>query len=75
MNKDQYTPEQVKDIKEREAKALSMLKELQLTPAAMIVKENLGNDVFGDRMIPYLQDIKYSKDNLIVSPLQPNAIK
>ncbi len=55
-----YTPEQVEDIKAREKKALAYLKELELTPACQIVKQNIGDDVFGDRLYPYLADIKYT---------------
>lgn len=54
-----YTPQQVEDIKEREAKGLAYLKELELTPAAQVYKQNLGNDVFVDKIVPFLQDIKY----------------
>lgn len=55
-----FTPEQVKDIQEREAKALAYLKELQLTPAAQLSKISLGNDVFADKVVCYLNDTKYS---------------
>ena len=60
----EYTPEQVKDIKERELKGLEMLKELQLSPACQIYKVNLGNDTFGDKLHPYLADIKYNDKEL-----------
>lgn len=59
MNKE-LTEEQVKDIKEREAKALEALKELELTPAAIVYKQNIGNDMFADKITPYLQDTKYA---------------
>lgn len=55
-----FTPEQVEDVKAREAKALAYLKELQLTPAAQISKVNMGNDVFADKLVCYLNDTKYS---------------
>lgn len=58
----EYTKEQIKDIKEREAKALEMLKELELTPAAQIYKINAGNDIFADKVQPYLQDLKYKDE-------------
>ena len=67
MNQDQYTKEQQKDIEDRVAKAQEALKELQLQPAAQIYKINMGDDVFGDRLIPYLQDLKYSPT---LSPIQ-----
>ena len=60
---DKYTPEQVTDITTRETKALAALKELQLTPAAQIYKVNIGNDIFADKLVPYLADIKYIKQN------------
>lgn len=62
-----YTPEEVKDIQEREAKALAALKELQLTPAASVQKVNIGGDVFADKLIPFLKDIKFET---VVSPIQ-----
>ena len=55
-----YTPEQVSDIKEREAKALAILKELQLSPASQLAFENDGNDLFGIKLYPYLADTKYT---------------
>ncbi len=56
---EKYTEEQIKDVEEREAKALAFLKELQLTPAAVVQKTNIGNDIFVDKVVCYLQDIKY----------------
>ena len=55
----QYTEEQKKDILEREAKAIETLKELQLTPSAYVMKTNLGDDTFVDKVIPYLKDTKF----------------
>lgn len=63
-----YTEEQIADIKEREEKGLSALKELHLTPGAVISKQNLGNDVFGDRVQPYLQDTKYAEKKVADKP-------
>ncbi len=71
---EKYTDEQIKDVQEREAKALEVLKELQLSPAAVVHKVNLGDDVFADKVQPYLRDIKYSKPE-IVSPIQVEDIK
>lgn len=63
-----YTKEQIKDVEEREAKALAYLKELELTPAGAIRYENIdGQDMFVTRVIPYLQDTKY-QDKAIKSP-------
>lgn len=57
----EYTEEMKKDIQEREAKALDYLKSLDLTPAAILNKVNLGQDVFADKVTPFLQDTKYAK--------------
>lgn len=58
-----YTPEEIKDVQEREAKALAYLTELQLTPSAQFSMENLnGEDIFGIRCRPYLQDLKFRED-------------
>lgn len=57
-----YTPEQVKDIQVREKKALEYLKSLQLSPAAQVVKVRMTgpDDVFMDKVTPYLADTKYT---------------
>lgn len=59
-----YTPEQVSDIEAREKKALEALKELQLTPAAAVQKSRLtttnGEEVWVDKITPFLQDTKYA---------------
>lgn len=59
---DNYTEEQRKDILEREKKALEALKKLQMTPASVIYKMNMGDDVFADKVQPYLRDIKYKRN-------------
>lgn len=71
-----FTPAQIADIQEREKKALDFLKELQLTPAAIVTKEKIGHDtgkeVWADVVIPYLQDFKFtdaSKDEGIPTSL------
>lgn len=58
---EKYTEKQMDDIKAREKEALEALKRLNLTPACQIFKEHLDTqgDVFGDRLYPYLQDVKY----------------
>jgi len=56
-----YTKEQIEDITKREKEALEALKKLELTPAAQVSKQNIGNDVFVDKVVCYLQDIKYLK--------------
>lgn len=53
------TPEQLKDIQEREKKAIEVLQDLKLTPAAQIFYENNGTDGFITRVKPYLQDTKF----------------
>lgn len=63
----QYDESQIADIKEREAKALAFLKELQLTPACHIQMVNIGDDTFAPKLYPYLNDLKFSSKP---SPLQ-----
>lgn len=63
-----YTSEQVKDIEAREKEALETLKKLELTPACQIIKVNLDDDVFADRLYPYLADTKYSKKEVRTEP-------
>ena len=60
-NMNKYTPEQIKDIEEREKKALEALKSLELTPAAVLSKMNVGDDMFVDKVTPYLRDTKYAE--------------
>lgn len=57
-----YTEEMKKDIQTREKKALQCLKDLELTPAAQVYKQNIGNDMFVDKVTPYLQDLKYKEN-------------
>ncbi len=65
----ELTKEQQLDIANRVKEAHEVLKKLDLTVACQIAKENLGNDVFGDRLYPYLQDTKYSgKGEAVKSP-------
>ncbi len=65
---EKYSEAQVQDIREREKKALEMLKELQLTPAVSMQWHNTGNDVFGVHPVPFLQDLKFTAQ---ASPIQP----
>lgn len=57
------TKEQEEDIKNREAKALEMLKELELSPQAVVYAVLIDPEqgIFGTKVIPYLQDTKFSK--------------
>lgn len=59
----EYTKEQVKDITEREKKCLEFLKEMEMSPAAQVYKQNIGNDMFVDKVTPYLQDIRYKHES------------
>lgn len=67
MNSQDYSPEQRADIEKRveEAKAFLILKKLQ--PAVIMQSINIGDDVFGMKPIPYLQDTLYQN---VVSPIQ-----
>lgn len=58
-----YNEEQKKDIKERTNKAIEVLNELNLAPQAQVSKAIVntqdGQELFADRVQPYLQDTKY----------------
>lgn len=69
-----FTPEQIADIKEREAKGLQALKDLQLTPAAIIQKANIGNDGFIDQVTPYLRDTKFAPIPSTNPEVNPDAV-
>lgn len=56
----EYSDEQIKDIKKREEAALAFLKNVQLTPAVQMYAMNVGNDTFGFKPVPFLQDTKYT---------------
>lgn len=71
----ELTNDQQKDIALRVKEAHDYLKANDLQVACQIVKENLGNDVFGDRLYPYLQDTKFSTEKGVKSPLQDEFIK
>lgn len=58
---EKYSKEEIKDIKDREKKCLEFLKEMDMTSAAQVYKQNIGNDVFVDKVTCYLQDIRYDK--------------
>jgi hypothetical protein len=58
-----YTKEQEQDIEERVKKAVDFLAELQLGVSAQVVAQNMGNDVFGTKVYPYLQDLKYKNES------------
>lgn len=59
-----YSEAEIKDIKEREARALKVLGELFLTPAICMQAVNIGNDTFAMKPMPYLQDTLYSKSSV-----------
>lgn len=65
-----YTEEEVKDIQDREKLCLDFLKDNQMTPAASIQKVNMGKDVFGDKLIPFLRDMKFNQPESQPSPIQ-----
>lgn len=67
-----YTKEQVEDIKARELKALAFLKDLQLTPSVSMQFVNMGDDNFGIKPIPFLQDFKYTPTS---SPIQHDDLE
>lgn len=56
-----YTDAQIAEITVREKKALDILRGMDLTPSAVMQKVNLGNDIFADKVVPYLQDLRYAE--------------
>lgn len=68
----EYTKEMVADIKEREAKALTLLQELQLSPAVSMQMVNVGDDNFAIKPIPYLMDTKFTPTS---SPIQQDDLE
>ena len=58
---EKYTKDEIKDIEDREKKCLTFLKEMDMTPAAQVYKQNIGNDMFVDKVTCYLRDIRYDK--------------
>lgn len=71
MQPNEYTEEQKKDITDRVEKARVALKDLHLQPACMPNMQNMGDDVFGIKLIPYLQDTLYMPKK---SPIQPENL-
>lgn len=59
MNPQDLTSDQRKDIEDRVAKAKKALEDLQLKPTASVQSVNLGDDVFAQKVIVYLQDSKF----------------
>ena len=67
----EYIKEQIEDIKVRSQKAVDFLKELELQPAAQMLPQNMGNDIFGLKLTPFLQDTKFTK----IDTSEPEAPK
>lgn len=59
MDVDQLSKEQREDIEERVAKAKKVLEDLQLRPTAGVQVVNMGDDVFAQKIVVYLADLKY----------------
>jgi hypothetical protein len=68
---DQYTKEQIKEVQEREKKALEYLKENHLSPAAVVQKVRVGDDMFVDKVTPYLRDTRYAS---VESPIKNDEL-
>lgn len=72
----EYTPEQIADADERQSKGMQLLKDLQLTPAALVEKIHIGHNVFSDKVTAFLQDTKYSKvetpEDSLPTPYEPS---
>lgn len=56
----EYTKEQLEDIKLRGEKVVEFIKSMELEIAAQISAQNVGNDVFGLKVKPYLRNTKYT---------------
>ena len=63
-----YTEEQIKDIKERVGKATEFIKSLELEFKAQVGAVNLGDDTFALKVQPFLKDTKYEP---IATPTEP----
>lgn len=66
MNPSDYSEDMKADINERVEKAKKLLEELQLQPQASVQSVNVGDDVFAQKVIVYLADIKYTKSPIKV---------
>lgn len=71
MNPEQFSSEQIKDIEERVEKAKSSLQELNLRPSSQVSIVNLGEDVFAQKVVSFLQDTKYTPQ---ISPVQQKDV-
>lgn len=60
----EYTPEQLSDIKERFEKASAFLTEINMQPVAQMTPTNLGNDVFAFKITVSLQDTKFAPQKI-----------
>lgn len=60
MQPTDYSPAQKEDIEKRVAQAKTFLEGIGLKPSAGVYATNLGEDNFGLKVIPYLQDVKYT---------------
>lgn len=72
------TPEQERDITDRVAKAEKFLKDHDLSLQAVVYSSCVGVDkqdhsVFGTAVIPYLQDLRFSRKSE-VSPIQKDEL-
>ena len=61
----EYTPEQIKDIKEREKEVVDTLKELEFTISAQVLPVNIGDNTFANKVVPYLADTKYAEKTVV----------
>ena len=59
MQPQEYSSEQIADVKVRVEKAIVFIKELELQLAAQMLPKNIGDNVFGLKLTPFLQDTKF----------------
>jgi len=63
MKPQDYTESQISDIQAREAKGIQALKDLELTVSAQVISVNVGDNTFAQKVVPYLSDMKFTKQS------------
>ena len=72
--KQDYTPDQIKDIQERSQKVIDLLKELELEIQAQVIAMDTGDNIFGIKVIPFLKDLKYIPKPDTAEPEAPKVV-
>ena len=74
MKEQELTPEQKKDIEARFALLIEEVKKYEFTLSAQVIATNIGDDVFGFKVVPSFQDTKYlakKEEAPVVAPTEP----